>query len=255
MIKIVSWNVNGIRAACKKGFLEWLRVESPDVLCLQEIKAQESQLPAELRELAGYSTYWNPAERLGYSGVATFCRKPPVSFKNGLGLARFDSEGRVLETDFGFFTLFNIYFPNGGMNEDRLCFKLDFYAAVLKHFKKLRQAGKKIVICGDFNIAHKPIDLRNPQANEDVSGFMPIERVWLDKLVETGFIDTFRVFNQQPDQYTWWDMRTRARERNAGWRIDYFFASEDLRPSFADAFIWAKVTGSDHCPLGLILKF
>ena len=255
MLKIVSWNVNGIRAVCKKGFLDWLAQEAPDVLCLQEIKALESQIPADLLKLSGYKTYWNPAERLGYSGVATFARTEPVSVKKGIDSPRFDCEGRVLETEFKEFTLLNIYFPNGGMNADRLKFKLDFYDAALDHFLKLKKKGRRLVVCGDYNTAHKPIDLKNPEANEKTSGFMPVERAWLDKLFAAGFVDTFRVFNQKPDQYSWWDMRTRARERNAGWRIDYHVVSEDLKPFLKDAFITPEVTGSDHCPVGLVLKF
>ena len=255
MLKLVSWNVNGIRAVHKKGFLDWLRKESPDVLGLQEIKAQEVQIPAELMKVDGYTSYWNPAERPGYSGVAVFTKIAPLSVKKGIGVERFDREGRVLALEFKHFTFLNIYFPNGGMSDERLKFKLDFYAEALKYFAVLRKNGKKLVICGDYNTAHKPIDLKNPKENEKTSGFMPIEREWLDKLVSAGYIDTFRAFHQEADQYTWWDMRTRARERNAGWRIDYHFVSDDLKPALKGAFISPDVTGSDHCPAGLLLNF
>ena len=255
MIKLISWNVNGIRAVHKKGFLGWLAKESPDVLCVQEIKAHEPQIPSDISKLSGYQTYWNPAERPGYSGVGTLARKKPLLVKKGIGIGRFDSEGRVLETEFSDFTLLNIYFPNGGMNEERLKFKLDFYDSAFKYFLSLRKRGKKLVICGDYNTAHKPIDLKNPKQNENTSGFMPIERAWLDKLVASGFVDTFRVFNQEPDHYSWWDMRTGARARNAGWRIDYHFISDDLRPNLKSAFILPEVLGSDHCPVGLLLNF
>ncbi len=254
MIKIVSWNVNGIRAVFKKGLLEWLAAEKPDILCLQEIKAQEIQVPVEILKLSGYESHWNPAQRPGYSGVATLTRQKPLAVKKGLGVMRFDVEGRVLETEFDDFTLLNIYFPNGGMSPERLRFKLDFYDQALKYFLALRKKGKKLVICGDYNTAHQPIDLKNPKENENTSGFLPVERAWLDKFIASGFVDTFRVFNQSPDQYSWWDMRTRARERNAGWRIDYHFVSEDLKARLGGAFISPEVTGSDHCPVGLLLK-
>lgn len=254
MTKIVSWNVNGVRAAVKKGLVDWILQENPDILGLQEIKAKEDQIPAELKNLPGYHTFWNPAERPGYSGVAVLSKKKPLSVKKGIGLPKYDCEGRVIEADYGDFVLLNIYFPNGGSGEERLGFKLDFYMEALKYFGSLRKKGKKLVICGDYNTAHHEIDLKNPKENEDTSGFMPVERVWLDKLVAMGFVDTFRLFNQNPDQYTWWDMRTRARERNAGWRIDYHFVSDDLKPFLEGAYISPEVTGSDHCPAGLLLK-
>ena len=255
LTKLISWNVNGIRAACKKGFLDWFRKESPDVLCLQEIKAQEIQVPADLLKLPGYTSHWNPAQRPGYSGVAVFTRVPALAVKKGLGAKHVDSEGRVLEMEFRDFTLLNIYFPNGKMGPERLRFKLDFYEEALRYFLFLRKKGKRLVICGDYNTAHKPIDLKNPKENEKISGFLPVERAWLDKLVSSGFIDTFRALHPEPDQYTWWDLRTRARERNVGWRIDYHFISEDLKPHLKEAFISPQVTGSDHCPAGILLKF
>ena len=254
-VSLLSWNVNGVRAAHKKGFLSWLKAESPDVLGLQEIKAKTDQLPPELLNPVGYHAVWNPAERPGYSGVAILSKEKPVSTKKGLGIGRFDEEGRVVEAEFKEFTLLNIYFPNGGSGSERLEFKLDFYEAALKHFAALVKSGKKLVVCGDYNTAHKPIDLKHPKENEDVSGFLPQERAWIDRLIEKGFIDTFRVFNQQPEQYSWWDMRTRARERNAGWRIDYHFVSTNLKNNLEDAFLLPGVAGSDHCPAGLTLKF
>ncbi len=254
-VKILSWNVNGVRAALKKGFLNWLSKESPDVLCLQEIKAKREQLPPELLYPKGYETHWNPAERPGYSGVATFAKSKPLSAKNGFGITHFDSEGRVLETDHGDFILFNIYFPNGKRDAIRLKYKMDFYEEILAYFLKLRKKGKKLVICGDVNTAHNEIDLARPKENQKISGFLPEERAWMDKLVSKGFIDTFRVFTQEPGHYTWWDTLTRARERNVGWRIDYFFISDDLKPNLSKAFILPDVLGSDHCPVGIELKF
>ena len=254
-IRILSWNVNGVRAVHKKGFLEWLLKEKPDLMCLQETKAMQTQLAPELVSPPGYTSYWNSAERPGYSGVATYSKIEPLSVKKGLGVAAFDGEGRVLQTEFKDFTLFNIYFPNGKMNAERLRFKMDFYDAALKLFIKLRKAGKKIVVCGDVNTAHKEIDLARPKENRKVSGFLPEECAWMDRWVAAGFIDTFRVFHKEPDQYTWWDMLTRARDRNVGWRIDYFFISEELRPNLTQAFIMPEVMGSDHCPVGISLKF
>ncbi|HMW34064.1 exodeoxyribonuclease III [bacterium] len=254
-MRLISWNVNGIRAVSKKGFLEWLDKESPDVMCLQETKAMPEQLDASLLNPMGYTGYFNSAQRKGYSGVATFCLKKPTSVQNGIGVERFDAEGRVLMTDHGDFILFNIYFPNGKMNAERLQYKMDFYDTVLKYFDALKDQGKKLVICGDYNTAHKPIDLARPRENEKISGFLPSERAWMDELVSHGYVDTLRVFNQEPGQYSWWDQQSRARERNVGWRIDYFFVSDNLLPALKNAWIMPDVMGSDHCPVGIELKF
>ena len=254
-VRILSWNVNGIRAAYKKGLLNWFSKEKPDILCVQEIKAVKEQLSDDLINVDGYASYFSSAERKGYSGTATYTKVNPVKVVNGIGIKKFDSEGRFLVTDFTDFILFNIYFPNGKAKEERLQYKMDFYEAFLKYLKKLLKQDKKIVICGDVNTAHKEIDLARPKPNEKISGFLPQEREWIDKLLEAGFIDTFRKFNQKPEQYTWWDMMTRARERNVGWRIDYFFISENLRDNLKNAFILPEVMGSDHCPVGIELKF
>ncbi|MCH7771574.1 MAG: exodeoxyribonuclease III, partial [Bacteroidetes bacterium] len=215
----------------------------------------KEQLSDDLINVDGYASYFSSAERKGYSGTATYTKVNPVKVVNGIGIKKFDSEGRFLVTDFTDFILFNIYFPNGKAKEERLQYKMDFYGAFLKHLKKLLKQDKKIVICGDVNTAHKEIDLARPKPNEKISGFLPQEREWIDKLLEAGFIDTFRKFNQKPEQYTWWDMMTRARERNVGWRIDYFFISENLRDNLKNAFILPEVMGSDHCPVGIELKF
>ncbi len=253
--RLLSWNVNGLRAVLKKNFLTWLQQSAADVLCLQEIKAMSSQLPPDVLYYPGYDVQIQSAERPGYSGVATFSKEKPLSVQRGFGVNRFDSEGRILETEYPQFTLLNIYFPNGKSGDERLQYKMDFYAEALKYFMKLRNRGKKLVICGDVNTAHKPIDLKRPKENEDVSGFLPMEREWMDQWVSKGFIDSFRVFNQKPDQYTWWDMKSAARERNVGWRIDYHFISEDLKPCLKEAFILPEVMGSDHCPVGITLEF
>ncbi|MGB5892666.1 MAG: exodeoxyribonuclease III [Ignavibacteriaceae bacterium] len=254
-MKLLSWNVNGIRAIYKKGFLDWFNKEKPDILCLQETKAMKEQLSDELLNVNGYTSYFSSAERKGYSGTATYTKLNPVKVLNGIGIEKFDSEGRFLVTEFDEFVLFNNYFPNGKAKQERLQYKMDFYETFLKHLKKLLKQDKKIVICGDVNTAHKEIDLARPKPNEKTSGFLPEERAWIDKLLEAGFIDTLRVFNQKPEQYTWWDMMTRARDRNVGWRIDYFFISDNLKDNLKNAFILPEVMGSDHCPVGIELKF
>ncbi len=254
-VRILSWNVNGIRAAYKKGILNWFSKEQPDILCIQETKAMKEQLPQDLLNVNGYTSYFSSAERKGYSGTATYTKVNPVKVANGIGIKKFDSEGRFLITEFDEFILFNIYFPNGKAKKERLQYKMDFYEAFLKYLQKLLKQDKKIVICGDVNTAHKEIDLARPKENEKISGFLPEEREWIDKLLETGFTDTFRKFNQKPEQYTWWDMMTRARDRNVGWRIDYFFISDNLKDNLKNALIFPEVMGSDHCPVGIELKF
>jgi exodeoxyribonuclease III len=253
-MKIISWNVNGIRAAQKKGLLDWVRVENPDILCVQEIKAMPEQLNDELRNPEGYQVYFNSAERKGYSGVATFTKQKPISVQNGFGVKRFDTEGRMLMTEFPKFSLLNIYFPNGKQGSERLKYKMDFYDETLKFVAHLKKIGKRVIISGDYNTAHKAIDLARPKENEHVSGFLAEERAWLDKWVKCGQVDIFRHFCSSPDQYTWWDVKTRARERNVGWRIDYHFVSENLIPQVESADILASVTGSDHCPISVTLK-
>jgi len=253
MLKIISWNVNGLRAAHGKGLMDWMARESPDILCLQEIKAREDQIPFDLRYSSGYRVYANPSDRGGYSGVATLSKEGLKDVRKGFGDKRFDSEGRVLSCDLGFCLLYNVYFPNGGASEDRLRYKLEFYDAFLRHLDSVKASGTGIIVCGDYNTAHKEIDIARPKENENNSGFMKIEREWLDRLVEHGFTDTFRMFNSEPGQYTWWDQKTKARDRNVGWRLDYFFASEDLKPRIKAAYIMADVQGSDHCPVGLEL--
>jgi len=252
-IRILCWNVNGIRAVERKGFLEWLQQESPDILCLQETKAQPDQISYELQQPPGYNAYWNFPQRKGYSGVATLTKEKPIRVQNGLGIKRFDVEGRVIIAEYPEFTLFNVYFPNGKQSEERLKYKMDFYDAFLDFIDSMKARGEKLIICGDVNTAHKEIDLARPKENEDVSGFLPMEREWMDKFVAHGFIDTFRYFNKEPNHYTWWSLRTRARERNIGWRLDYVFVSENLLSSVSEAGIRPDITGSDHCPVGIKL--
>jgi len=254
-LKMLSWNVNGLRAVHNKSFLPWFKSEAPDILCLQETKAHPNQLPPELLEVAGYQAYFVSAERKGYSGVALYSRIKPESIKTGLDIERFDLEGRTLIAEYKQFTLFNIYYPNGKASRERLQYKMDYYEAFLGYLLTIKNKKRNIIICGDVNTAHKEIDLARPRENEKVSGFLPEERAWLDRLVEHGFMDTFRLHNDQPGQYTWWDMKSRARERNIGWRIDYFFVSDNLKKNVTEAFIMPEVAGSDHCPVGIEITF
>lgn len=253
-MKIISWNVNGIRAADKKGLFDWFQKEKPDILCLQEIKALTEQVPPHLRSTPGYNIFWNSAERKGYSGVVTYTKEKPLDVKNGFGIDKFDIEGRTLITEYPNFTLFNIYFPNGKKNQERLDYKLDFYDTFLAYADNLQARGKNIIVCGDFNTAHKEIDLARPKENEKISGFLSIERAWIDTFIDHSYVDTFRYFSKDPDQYSWWDMKTRARDRNIGWRIDYFFVNKEFMSNVKKAFIMQDVMGSDHCPIGLEIE-
>jgi exodeoxyribonuclease-3 len=246
--------VNGIRAVLKKGFWDWFEQVSPDVLCLQETKAQPENLTDDILQPDGYHATWNSAERKGYSGVVTFSKEKPKSVALGLGIEKFDAEGRVIRTEHNGFDLLNVYFPNGTSGPERLQYKMDFYDAFLDHCEALRKQGKKLVITGDVNTAHKAIDLKNAKANEKNSGFLPEERAWVDKLVDHGYVDSLRLFRPEPDQYTWWTYRANARARNIGWRIDYFFVTEDLVKQVKDAFITPEIMGSDHCPIGLDIR-
>jgi len=251
---MVCWNVNGIRAVEKKGFLDWLGTASPDVLCLQETKAHEEQLSESLLHPLDYAAYWEYPERKGYSGVAVFSRPKPLEVSRGFGVEKFDTEGRVLVSSYPQFKLFNVYFPNGKASAERLDYKLGFYEAFLEHLRSLLALGESVVVCGDYNTAHTEIDLSHPKENVKVSGFLPEERDWMDRLVAAGFVDSFRLFNKAGGNYTWWDMRTRARERNIGWRLDYFFVSENLVDVVSGAGILSDVYGSDHCPISLTLN-
>ncbi len=251
---IVSWNVNGIRAAAKKGLAEYMQKRDADIYCLQEIKAYPGQLPPNIRSIDPWKSYFHPAQRKGYSGTAIYTKREPKSVKIGLGNHKFDSEGRMLTLDFGDFLVYNGYFPNGTARKERLNYKLEFYDFFLEQLIRQRQSGREIIICGDFNTAHKPIDLARPEENKNTSGFLPQERAWLDELIAAGFIDTYRRFDNSSGKYTWWDMKTRARDRNVGWRIDYFFASSGLADNLVGAAIEADQPGSDHCPISLQLK-
>jgi exodeoxyribonuclease-3 len=253
-MRIITWNVNGLRAAIKKGVLSWLWNQNADVICLQEIKVKPEQLATEdFLSLDAYYTYWNPAERPGYSGVATLSREKPLEVAMGLDRPEFDLEGRVICTRYPQFLLFNIYFPNGQRSHERVEYKLAFYARLLEICDQLHSAGERIVLCGDFNTAHQEIDLKNARQNANTSGFLPEERVWIDRYLESGFVDIFRRRYPGRVQYTWWTYIGKARERNTGWRLDYYLISEALVPTIEDTMIHDEVPGSDHCPVSLWL--
>lgn len=253
-LKIISWNVNGIRAAWKKGLKDWILKENMDILCLQETKAQVDQLTDDITKIDGYTSYFFSAEKKGYSGVAIYTKEKPINVVNGLGMPEFDIEGRVIEMEFENFVLYNGYFPNGGRGPERVQYKLDFYDALFKRTQELRKKKKNIIVVGDYNTAHKEIDLARPGPNSKVTGFLPEERAWIDKMIDMGYIDIFREYNQLPGQYTYWDTFTRARERNSGWRIDYFLISTECRPAVTNASIQMETMGSDHCPVVLELS-
>ena len=250
-MKIFSWNVNGVRAIEKKGFLEWIEEEDPDIVCIQETKAKVEQLGSSLIEDHGYHTYWHSAERPGYSGVATFSKVEPYYIQKGLGIDRFDSEGRVLITEHENFLLYNIYFPNGQKDEIRLNYKLDFYDELLPIINEQVDSGSNVIVTGDWNTAHFPIDLARPKENVKTSGFMPIEREKMDQYIDSGWVDTFRHFHQEPERYSWWSYRSGARQRNIGWRIDYFFVNQSFISQIEDADIHENTLGSDHCPVSI----
>jgi exodeoxyribonuclease-3 len=252
-MRLISWNVNGIRAAIRNGFFDWFNSDDADIVCLQEVKAREEQIDGQSKNLNGYSVSWNAAEKAGYSGTASLSRIKPLNVEYGFGIKEFDSEGRIILQEFENFYLYNIYFPNGQRDQERLDYKMAFYDAYLEKAEQLRKTGKAVITCGDYNTAHKEIDLKNPKSNEETSGFLPIERAWMDKLVGAGYVDTFRMFHEEPEHYSWWTYRFGARKRNVGWRIDYFFIDEEHKSMVKDAFIMQQVMGSDHCPVGIEL--
>lgn len=256
-IKLVSWNVNGLRAVMKKEFLKSFKSLDADVFAIQETKLQESQLSDEMRNIEGYESHWAHASvKKGYSGVGAYTRLAPQSVTYGLDIPKFDDEGRIIEMDFGDFVFFNVYFPNGQMSAERLQYKLDFYEAFFAHADGLKNSGRSLVITGDYNTAHNEIDLKNPKSNENTSGFLRIERDWLDRIVAGGYVDTFRHFHPDTVKYSWWTYRFKARDRNIGWRIDYFFVSQDLieKDRVKEVFIDNSIYGSDHCPIGLVIE-
>lgn len=250
-MKCISYNVNGIRAAIGKGLLEWLAQENPDVFCIQESKAQPEQIDTLTLQEMGYYAYIHSAEKKGYSGVCIFSKQQPDYVHAGMGIPRYDSEGRVLRADFGDLTLVCVYIPSGTTGDIRQEFKMDFLEAFLQWMNKLRQERKNVIICGDFNICHKPIDINHPERQVGVSGFLPEEREWMDRWQASGLVDTFRQFDPSAERYSWWSYRFGARERNAGWRIDYFWVSDTLKDRLENATIMTEAVHSDHCPVSL----
>jgi len=253
-MKLYSWNVNGLRAVAKKGFSDFLTTHQPDLLCLQEIKAQEDQLEESLTQIADYKLFIHSAERKGYSGTAVYYRDEPLSIKTGLSDDQFNHEGRTIIMEYPDFTLFNIYFPNGQKDDTRLSFKMAFYDCFLKDVNALVAQGKKVIVCGDVNTAHQAVDLKNPKSNAKRSGFLPMEREWLDHFFDEGYTDTWRYLHPDKIQYSWWSYRFNSRKNNAGWRIDYFFMSNNALPLLKNATIHSDVLGSDHCPISIELQ-
>jgi exodeoxyribonuclease-3 len=255
-MKLLSWNVNGLRAVHRKGNFSTIFEIDPDIICLQETKAHPKQLPEEVRSPVGYLSYFDHSKiKKGYSGVAIYSKTKPEKIEYGVGMPKFDDEGRTLVAYYKDFVLLNIYFPNGGGGPERLKYKMEYYDHFLKFIEKLRKSGKKIIFCGDVNTAHTEIDLARPKENQNTTGFLPMERAWIDKVIEKGYLDIFRVLHpNKTDAYTYWDMKSFARDRNVGWRIDYFFISKDLKEKVKKAEILDNILGSDHCPILLELK-
>lgn len=251
-MKIISWNTNGLRATVKQGFFTPLfKKYKPDILCLQETKAEPDQLPDDVRNVSGYYSYFShPKEKKGYSGVAIYSKEKPLEVFYGMGVNKLDDEGRMVGVKYKNFTLINVYFPNGGQGPHRLKYKLEFYDAFLKFILKLRKNGENVIFCGDVNTAHQAIDLARPKANEENTGFLPIERTWIDKVIKNNFIDVWRHKNpNKKDVYTYWDIKTGARSRNVGWRLDYFFVDKKLVPKVKKVDTIQNYMGSDHCPV------
>jgi exodeoxyribonuclease-3 len=253
-LRITTWNVNGLRAALGKGLWSWVEKEAPDVLCLQEIKTRPEQIAEQyLSQFNLHQVYWNPAEKPGYSGVATFTKQVPIAVDSGIGFKQFDQEGRVIKVRYPEFNLFNVYFPSGQRGQDRVEFKLEFYASLLEILDSLHHSGERIIVCGDFNTAHTEIDLRHPKANQKTSGFLPEERAWIDTYLSHGLVDIYRRLYPDRVEYTWWTYLMNARKNNVGWRLDYFMISDALIPYVRDVVIHGDILGSDHCPVSLII--
>ncbi|MEX1001947.1 MAG: exodeoxyribonuclease III [Crocinitomicaceae bacterium] len=255
MTKIISYNVNGIRAALKKDWLQWLSSVDPDIVCIQETKAHQDQLDLGVFEELGYKTYWHSAEKKGYSSVALFSKVEPLNIVYGCGIEKYDREGRILRADYKDFSVLSCYFPSGTTGDERQAFKMQFLDDFYDYINELKKEYPNLLIAGDVNICHTAIDIHNPQRNKDTSGFKPEERDWVSKFLDAGFIDTFRHLNKEPHQYTWWSYRSGARKKNLGWRIDYHFISESLENKLKRSAILSDAVHSDHCPILVELDF
>jgi len=255
MKKIVTYNVNGIRAALLKGLMEWIVAVNPDIVCFQETKAQPEQIPALDFEAAGYKNYWYSAKKKGYSGVGILTKQEPDNIVYGMGIQKYDDEGRVLRADYGDISVISVYHPSGSSGEERQAFKMIWLEDFLVWVNELKKTRPKLIICGDYNICHKPIDIHDPIRNATSSGFLPEEREWLSRFIDSGFVDGFRAFNQEPKQYTWWSFRANARAKNLGWRIDYHMVSEPIKHLMKRAVILPEAKHSDHCPSILEMDF
>ena len=248
-MKIITYNLNGIRAAMSKGLVDWISQVSPDVLCVQEIKANPEQVGVfEFGEL-GYHHYWYPAQKKGYSGVAIFTKQKPKHIEYGCGIKEYDDEGRILRIDFEEFSVMSVYHPSGSSGDLRQAFKMEWLEAFLNYINQLKATYPNLVICGDFNICHKAIDIHNPKSNANTSGFLPEEREWMEQFINSGFVDSFRHFNQEPHQYSWWSYRAGSRAKNLGWRIDYNFVTDNLKNKISRSVILPSAIHSDHCPV------
>ncbi|MCT4613304.1 MAG: exodeoxyribonuclease III [Marinifilaceae bacterium] len=255
IVKIISYNLNGIRAAINKDLIKWLSEEKPDIVCIQETKAQENQIASELFQELGYHTYWFSAEKKGYSGVGILTKIKPDNIVCGIGIEKYDIEGRAIRADFGDISIFSTYHPSGTTGGPRQDYKMQWLDAFQNHINEIKQDRTKLIICGDFNICHKAIDINKPENKKNVSGFLPEEREWVDNFIESGFIDSFREFDKSAEKYSWWSYRAKSRERNAGWRIDYNMVSETLKTNLHGAHILNEVVHSDHCPVVVEMNF
>ncbi|MDR0970787.1 MAG: exodeoxyribonuclease III [Bacteroidales bacterium] len=254
-MKIISYNVNGIRAAVKKGFISWLQQESPDVICIQETKAQEDQMPTEELNAIGYNCYYFSAKKKGYSGVAIFSKQKPDNVVYGMGIEKYDNEGRMIRADFGDKSIISVYHPSGTSGEERQAFKMQWLEDFQKFIEELSKTRSKLIICGDYNICHQEIDIFDPKGNKNNSGFLPEERQWIDSFIKSGYIDSFRyIYPQKKDMYSWWSYRFNARKNNRGWRIDYSMVTDNMKENIKDASILMDVFHSDHCPISLTIN-
>lgn len=254
-MRLITYNVNGIRAAMSKGWLEWVKQVNPDIVCLQELKAQPEQLPLLEFEAAGYKTYFETAVKKGYSGVAILTKREPDNVVNGMNNSKYDNEGRIIRADYGDISVISVYHPSGSSGDERQDFKMQWLDDFQDYINELKKTKENLIIAGDFNICHKPIDIHDPVRNATSSGFLPEERDWIDKFIKSGFIDAFRAFNQNPHQYTWWSFRANARAKNLGWRIDYFMVSEKIAGKMKHSEILPEAKHSDHCPVLLEIEF